>query len=97
MEIIVRKAELVRELHLVQGIVERKSSIPILSNVLAEARDGEVHLCVAVNPGGGSSEREDAVAGNIAPARISPMYDVSTGIGSMPAVSVSSFGSPSCQ
>jgi DNA polymerase III subunit beta len=44
MEIIVRKSDLVRELHLVQGIVERKNSIPILSNVLAEARGGEVRI-----------------------------------------------------
>jgi DNA polymerase-3 subunit beta len=44
MEIIVRKNDLVRELHLVQGIVERKNSVPVLSNVLAEARDGEVRL-----------------------------------------------------
>ena len=39
MEIIVRKADLVKELQLVQGIVERKNSIPILSNVLAEAKE----------------------------------------------------------
>ena len=38
MEIIVRKNDLVKELFLVQGIVERKNSIPILSNVLCEAR-----------------------------------------------------------
>jgi DNA polymerase-3 subunit beta len=44
MEIIVRKNELVKELHLVQGIVERKNSIPILSNVLAEARGEEVKI-----------------------------------------------------
>jgi DNA polymerase-3 subunit beta len=44
MEIIVRKNELVKELHLVQGIVERKNSIPILSNVLAEARAGELRI-----------------------------------------------------
>ena len=44
MEIKVRKSDLVRELHLVQGIVERKNSIPILSNVLAEARGGEVRI-----------------------------------------------------
>ena len=37
MEITVRKSDLVKELSLVQGIVERKNSIPILSNVLAEA------------------------------------------------------------
>jgi DNA polymerase-3 subunit beta len=44
MEIIVRKNDLVRELHLVQGIVERKSSIPILSNVMVEARGGEIRI-----------------------------------------------------
>jgi DNA polymerase-3 subunit beta len=44
MEIIVRKSDLVKELHLVQGIVERKNSIPILSNVLAEAKGGEVRI-----------------------------------------------------
>jgi DNA polymerase-3 subunit beta len=42
MEITVRKNDLVKELALVQGIVERKNSIPILSNVLAEARGKEV-------------------------------------------------------
>src|SRR6185295_2862653 len=44
MEISVQKSDLVRELHLVQGIVERKNSIPILSNVLAEAKGGEVRI-----------------------------------------------------
>jgi DNA polymerase-3 subunit beta len=44
MEIIVRKSDLVRELHLVQGIVERKNSIPILSNVLAEASGQELRI-----------------------------------------------------
>ena len=44
MEILVRKADLVKELSLVQGIVERKNSIPILSNVLAEARGGELRI-----------------------------------------------------
>ncbi len=44
MEIIVRKNDLVKELHLVQGIVERKNSIPILSNILAEARGGELRI-----------------------------------------------------
>jgi DNA polymerase-3 subunit beta len=37
MEILVRRSDLVKELQLVQGIVERKNSIPILSNVLVEA------------------------------------------------------------
>ena len=44
MEILVRRSDLARELHLVQGIVERKNSIPILSNVLAEARSGELRI-----------------------------------------------------
>jgi DNA polymerase-3 subunit beta len=44
MEIIVRKNDLLKELQLVQGIVERKNSIPILSNVLAEAKDGFLRI-----------------------------------------------------
>jgi DNA polymerase III subunit beta len=44
MEITLSKSDLVRELQLVQGIVERKNSIPILSNVLAEARKGELRI-----------------------------------------------------
>jgi DNA polymerase III subunit beta len=38
MEIVARRADLARELQLVQGIVERKNSIPILSNVLLDAQ-----------------------------------------------------------
>ena len=34
MELVVRKNELLRELQLFQGIVERKNTIPILANVL---------------------------------------------------------------
>ena len=37
MEILVQRNDLAKELQLVQGIVERKNSIPILSNVLCEA------------------------------------------------------------
>jgi DNA polymerase-3 subunit beta len=44
MEILVRRNDLAKELQLVQGIVERKNSIPILSNVLAEARAGELRI-----------------------------------------------------
>jgi DNA polymerase-3 subunit beta len=44
MEITVRKNDLVRELQLVQGIVEKKNSIPILSNVLAEAKGKELRI-----------------------------------------------------
>ncbi len=42
MELVVRKNDLLRELQLFQGIVERKNTIPILANVLLDARDGEV-------------------------------------------------------
>ncbi len=41
MELSVRKSDLLRELHLIQGIVERKNTIPILANVLMEANGGE--------------------------------------------------------
>ena len=44
MELVVRKTDLLRELQLFQGIVERKNTIPILANVLIEAADGEVRL-----------------------------------------------------
>src|SRR5260221_12784425 len=47
MEIIIRRNDLVKELQLVQGIVERKNSIPILSNVLAEAKGSEVRISAA--------------------------------------------------
>ena len=42
MELVVRKNDLLRELQLFQGIVERKNTIPILANVLLEAKDGEL-------------------------------------------------------
>ena len=44
MELVVRKNDLLRELQLFQGIVERKNTIPILANVLIEARDAEVRF-----------------------------------------------------
>ena len=44
MELVVRKNDLLRELQLFQGIVERKNTIPILANVLMEAKDGEVRF-----------------------------------------------------
>lgn len=44
MELVVRKSDLLRELQFFQGIVERKSTIPILANVLLEAADGRVRL-----------------------------------------------------
>jgi DNA polymerase-3 subunit beta len=42
MELVVRKTDLLRELQLFQGIVERKNTIPILANVLIEANGSEV-------------------------------------------------------
>ena len=39
MELTVRKTDLLRELQLFQGIVERKNTIPILANILVEAED----------------------------------------------------------
>ena len=44
MELVVRKNDLLRELQLFQGIVERKNTIPILANVLMEATGEEVRL-----------------------------------------------------
>ena len=44
MELVVRKNDLLRELQFFQGIVERKNTIPILANVLIEAKDGEVRM-----------------------------------------------------
>lgn len=44
MELVVRKTDLLRELQLFQGIVERKNTIPILANVLIEANGEEVKL-----------------------------------------------------
>jgi DNA polymerase III subunit beta len=44
MELVVRKSDLLRELQLFQGIVERKNTIPILANVLIEATGDEVKL-----------------------------------------------------
>jgi DNA polymerase III subunit beta len=44
MELVVRKTDLLRELQLFQGIVERKNTIPILANVLLEATSDEVKL-----------------------------------------------------
>ena len=44
MELVVRKNDLLRELQLFQGIVERKNTIPILANVLMEAKGNEVRF-----------------------------------------------------
>ena len=44
MELVVRKNDLLKELSLLQGIVERKNTIPILANVLLEASKDRVSL-----------------------------------------------------
>jgi DNA polymerase-3 subunit beta len=44
MEITVSKVELLRELTATQGVVERKTTIPILSNYLFEAAEGKLFL-----------------------------------------------------
>ncbi len=44
MELVVRKNDLLRELQLFQGIVERNNTIPVLANVLMEADAGELRF-----------------------------------------------------
>ena len=44
MELIVAKADLQKELQLCQGVVEKRSTIPILSNVLLKATDGKLQI-----------------------------------------------------
>jgi DNA polymerase III subunit beta len=44
MEFSVTKSALLNELNTTQGVVERKTTIPILSNLLVEARDGRVTI-----------------------------------------------------
>ena len=58
MELVVRKNDLLRELQLFQGIVERKNTIPILANVLMDAKGDEVRfLATDLEVGGGSGPR----------------------------------------
>jgi len=44
MEFFVKKSDLLKEIDLAQGVVEKKATIPILSNFLLEAKGGRVHL-----------------------------------------------------
>ena len=44
MEFTVRKFDLLQELTLIQGVVERKTTIPILANALFRASDGELGI-----------------------------------------------------
>ena len=42
MELTVRRGDFLNELTLMQGVVERKNTIPILSNILLKAADGHL-------------------------------------------------------
>src|SRR6266571_921367 len=44
MEFTVRKFDLLQELALIQGVVERKTTIPVLANVLIRAEGGELGI-----------------------------------------------------
>lgn len=44
MELIVRRGDFLNELTLMQGVVERKNTIPILSNILLRAADGHLNF-----------------------------------------------------
>ena len=44
MEITLKTSDLVKELNLGQGVVEKKTTIPVLSNVLIEAKDDRISL-----------------------------------------------------
>ena len=62
MELVVRKNDLLKELSLLQGIVERKNTIPILANVLINAEKADplttiVHRDKAYNVGKGLVEK----------------------------------------
>ena len=62
MELVVRKNDLLRELQLFQGIVERKNTIPILANVLIEADGDSVRLLATDLEVGLRSKCEASVA-----------------------------------
>src|SRR5712692_961994 len=44
MEFSAKKSEVLKELNLTQGVVERKTTIPILSNLLIEANDSGLRI-----------------------------------------------------
>src|SRR5205814_3468177 len=44
MELTVARVDLQKELQLCQGVVEKRSTIPILSNVLLKAADGKLQI-----------------------------------------------------
>src|SRR5258705_13985748 len=44
MEFRAKRGDLLATLYWTQGIVERRNTMPILANVLIEAKNGEIHL-----------------------------------------------------
>src|SRR5438874_12528688 len=44
MEFAVFRSDLLKEIELVQGAIERKASVPVLSNVLIDAQNGKLTL-----------------------------------------------------
>lgn len=68
MEIRINRAELLTELAPMQGIVERKSTIPVLSHILLKAKDGKLHIAATdldvslTSWCDATTEREGAVA-----------------------------------
>jgi len=44
MELTLKRGDFLNELSLMQGVVERKNTIPILSNILLKASDGHLDL-----------------------------------------------------
>src|SRR5688572_30985851 len=62
MELVVKKNDLLRELQLFQGIVERKNTIPILANVLMEAKGNEIRMLATDLEVGLRSKCEASVA-----------------------------------
>jgi DNA polymerase-3 subunit beta len=63
MDLVIRKADLLRELQLLQGIVERKNTIPILANILLEAGTDGIKL-LATDLDVGLRSRCDASVGH---------------------------------
>src|SRR6201993_3994349 len=77
MEFVVRKNDLLRELQLFQGIVERKNTIPILANVLMEAKGDEVRFLATDLEVGLRSKCSAAVAkGGSLPLPAKKLYEI---------------------
>jgi DNA polymerase-3 subunit beta len=58
MEFVIKKSDLVNELQTVTGVVEKRATLPILANLLIEAKDGKLHV--------GASDLEVTIRGTAA-------------------------------